>query len=152
MRQWIVAVLFSMISTSAWAQQDPVLRGFASVDLVIESPDEDAKACGITKSGLDTSARFVLSQSRIKIDPSRLSFIYINVYVMRLPSPDSCVYNSIVSCRTPVRVAANNEVALAEIWSRSGIGIYPRINVPRAVAAGIEDLTKQFVVEWSKTN
>jgi hypothetical protein len=152
MRQWIVAVLFSIVSASAWAQEDQVLRGFASARLVIEDLDEEAMACGVTRSALDTSARFVLSQSRIKFDSAARPFIYIKVTVMRLSSSDSCAYSYEMSFRAPARVSANNIVAYVEIWSGGGMGISPRSNMPKSLTEGIEITTKKFVVEWSKTN
>jgi hypothetical protein len=152
MKQWIVAVLFSMVSASAWAQQDQALRGIASVNLVIEELDEDAKTCGVTESVLDTSVRFVLSQSRIKINSSASSYIYINVNVMSLTSSDSCVYNYSVSFNSSVKVVANNVFAIAETWSKGGISVYRRSETPRRVAENIERVTKSLVVEWSKAN
>jgi hypothetical protein len=153
MRLWIAAFLLSMISVSAWAQQDQVLRGFASARLVIEDLDENAKSCGVTESALDTSARFVLSQSRIKIDPSPSGpFIYIATNVMRLSNRESCVYSYILSFNAAARVVANNVVASTEIWSTSGVGIAPRSNTPRVLTEAIDAITKRFVVEWSKVN
>jgi hypothetical protein len=154
MRQWIVAVLFSMVAASAWAQKDQALRGMASADIVIEAISEEATACGVTKSALDTSVRFVLGQSRIKINSSvTFPTIYININVIRLKGIDFCVFNYFAAFRAPAIVISNNAfVAGADLWSEGGIGAYPRSETRRAVTENIEGLIKNLVVEWNKTN
>jgi hypothetical protein len=153
MRQWIVAVLFSMVAASAWAQKGQALRGIASADIVIENLSEAATACGVTKSVLDTSVRFVLGQSRIKIDSSADPYIYINVNVIRLKEIDLCVFNYFVAFRAAARVISNNVIVTgADLWSQGGVGAYPRSETRRAVTENIEGLTKNLVVEWNKTN
>ena len=154
MRQWIVAVLFSMVAASAWAQKDQVFRGIASVDIVIGAISEEATACGVTKSALDTSVRFVLGQSRIKINSSApLPHIYIGIGMIRLKEIDFCVFNYFAAFRAPARVISNNAVvADAALWSESFIGAYPRSETRRAVTETIEGSIKNLVVEWNKTN
>ena len=152
MRLWFAAFLLSMISVSAWAQKDQPLRGFKSFDLVIEALDEDARICGLTESAIDTSARFVLGQSRAKIASSAPAYLYINANLMALSSRESCIYSIQLGFKAGTRVLENNEFAIATLWSTGGIGIAPRGNTSRNISNMVEQYLKQFVVEWNKSN
>ena len=54
-------------------------KGINSIDVILEV-DDDAKACGLNKSELLRSVKFILNQSRVlKIEPSAEDYIALNI-------------------------------------------------------------------------
>jgi len=140
------------MSASASAQTNERLRGIKAFELVIEDLPEAAKTCGIDRKALETSGRFVLGQSRVRIDPKAQAYLYILLNVVTLPSRDICIYYLQVSARGAAMALENNAFVMGELWTSGSVGSASRRDLPRDTVMYLEQYLKEFVVAWSKVN
>src|SRR4051812_38319022 len=91
----IIAVLLATVSLVALGQSSTQkgLAGINNVGILVDGLDADATACGLSEEALQTSLRFVLQQSRIRVvDNSRSDGTYLYVNVATLDNCAVSVY------------------------------------------------------------
>jgi hypothetical protein len=138
------AVFIALQSTSALAD-DSDLQGLHSFKIVIE--DVTPNDCGLTQSDLQTSLSFVLSQSRIKINPSVFGFIYVNVNIFT----DCSAASIVLEVDQPVHISPTGKFTTATIWDTGSL-LEGSDDMRKRVTDRVETLAKKLVVAWSTAN
>jgi hypothetical protein len=139
-----VASIFSASAVQAQTVEASHLRGIQGFSVVIEDLSSSAQQCGITRQELDTSLRFILSQSKIIIDKDQGAIIDLNVTVS-----DNCDASVVLKVITPAKTLITNKVLPASIW-RQGMLILGHAKI--YIDSAVEDLAKKLVVDWSSVN
>lgn len=99
---------------------------------------------------IETAAKFVLQQSKIKLVPNRQgdARIYINVNPMPIEAVASCAYSVEVDVNTTVKIEATGNMAFgASIWRSGMIVLRSRAKVAAGVEEHIERIIKELVVD-----
>ena len=123
------------------------LRGLRSANLAIENLSNAAAQCGIDKPLLETSLRFILQQSRLRLVSDAHVYIYLRVTVV-----PSCAADITLKVDAPVTISYNKESTLAGIWEAGLTLTSPRSEAARDTANAVERLAKQLVADWSAVN
>ena len=96
-------------------------KGINSIDVILEV-DDDAKACGLNKSELLRSVKFILNQSRVlKIEPSAEDYIALNITTL----PTSYEEDKAPSCFFVTQIELNRLISFkdkkiyASLWESS---------------------------------
>lgn len=112
--------------------------------------DLSNNSCGLTESALDTSVRFILSQSRIRIAPGNgaSDYVYLNVNI--LPNCELADYQLSVNSKVTV-TTSNRDVYGAMIWRDGGL-LSGASNTHDRIVSSVEEVVKEFVVDWSAAN
>lgn len=130
------------------------LAGIQSVGILVESLDEDAQRCGVTKDALDSAARIVLSNSKLQTLKEPLgTYLYINVTVLKLGT--QCVGSLKVELNRLVWIrpgAGISDSIFATTWQKGGTFSADQTRFAHNITAQVEALTKQFVGAWLKEN
>jgi hypothetical protein len=127
------STLMAMSSTSLFAQSRP------SLEIIIEALDADAARCGITESLIRTSATLTLRNNRISVSKQTYPYLYINVISLYLSNIDSCTFSASTSIRTPQPAQERNGLKSNSservlLCNQAGIGVGPRIGIPKQVS------------------
>jgi hypothetical protein len=143
-----LCVLFAVAS----AQAQQALKGLREFRVVIEDLDGNAKACGITASLINTSLRFVIQQSKIRLTESYgRPWIYIRVSVLS-PQLGFCTYSTEMTVTAKIFVQESTESGWGKIWDKVVLSMYAISDTPKMVSATVESLAKQLVVDWATVN
>jgi hypothetical protein len=92
-RAVVAAFVFLLACSSAFAQDYLPLRGLTAVSVDIGKLDEDAQACGVNESLLNTAASRVFVDARIEVTDSAPAAASIKVTTLRFKTMDMCVSN-----------------------------------------------------------
>jgi hypothetical protein len=155
----MIGALFALltmisISTPASAQTTdvPFLAGLRSFSIVVANlDDEDETSCGLTRTGLYTSLRSVLSQSDIEVtDDVRTAdgIIYLQVTVL-----SNCTANITLNVQTSVTINKTGARIFAPVWERERFrtGLKGR-GAGAAITQSIEAVAATLVSDWNSVN
>jgi hypothetical protein len=129
---------------------DHRLKNYSPVRIVIEQLDDDARQCGITADGLDAAVRLPLSASPVKVVndvPSSDGYVYANVNVLKLNN-GVCVANVELEAHRWAMAFWSDVI----VWTNGTMLSGAHYDFIRGVDNALEDLTKQFIGAWLKTN
>ena len=150
----VFTLLMMMISPPVSAQTTdvPFLAGLRSFTIAIADLDqEDETSCGLTRTGLYTSLRSVLSQSDIEITDdarTRDGIIYLQVTVL-----SNCTANITLNVQTSVTINKTGTRIFAPVWERERFrtGLKGR-SAGAAIAQSLEAIAATLVSDWSSVN
>jgi hypothetical protein len=167
-------VLWPWSGVSAFAQEATRLQFVKKHDvgILVESPTEDSRACGITKTSLDAAVRLPLSRNGffVKSTPSA-PYLYINVVSYQNVELRSCVVHLALSFHRDVslltdysdldrfKIDPSNPLPLpplitdytihgANVWERGMLLMGPRVDMRRRVDDALENYTNQLIAKW----
>jgi hypothetical protein len=142
----------SLWSASATAQQKPTL------ELVVDGADEDAARCGITQSGIESTAALTLRNLGIQVTAKTTSDPYLYVQVSALPVPSSGTSSgSSGGCAFHIGVSIEGALSLpqgmgrfkrktgnadAVLCKRGGVSVASLGNAPTFFAQNLENRIK----------
>jgi len=119
--------LLILVCQSSFAQNSSNIfqtirfKGINSIDVILEV-DEDAKACGLNKSELLRSVKFILNQSRVlKIESSAEDYIALNITTL----PTTYDEDKAPSCFFVTQIELNRLISFkdkkiyASLWESS---------------------------------
>ena len=92
-RTVVVFFGFVLVSSSASAQDYLPLKGLSAVSVEIAKLDEDAQACGVSDTVLNTVASKALADARIAVSASAPATLSVKVMTLRFKTMDMCVSN-----------------------------------------------------------
>ena len=151
-----IFALLTMISIStpagAQATDVPFLAGLRSFTIVIAPlDDEDETSCGLTRTGLYTSLRAVLSQSDIQVTDdvrSRDGIIYLQVTVL-----SNCTAHIALNVQTSVTIGKTGARIFAPVWERERFrtGLKGR-SAGAAITQSLEAVAATLVSDWNSVN
>ena len=151
------AVLRSLFMIICVAIMQPVraagdrdlLRGLNYFYLAVEQLDEDAQRCGVQIQDIETSVRYILQQSGIKVTTtiSPLGYIYANLTML-----ENCAFAYQLELKVPIRVVGNGTTGVATIWDSGGVSNGPRSTALSRVTRNFENMAKRLVSDWSAVN
>lgn len=141
-----ILVLGLFFSSNAYAN----LKGIVEMQLLIEPLNAKAKICGIKRENIETSARYILSNSKIKIVKSHPITLYIN---SNIGENDGCYTSTSIRVYKTMKDVGSNNWGNFIYYSDGGIASggtgadfgNPYIN-------SIEQMLKKLVVEHSNDN
>ena len=142
----IIAV--ATTSASARTYQTKNLAGLTRFFLIIDGLNDNWKMCGVTKESLETSLRFILGQSKIKLveDGGEQGVIALSVNVNR-----NCAINYDILVKTNVWILATKQIALgATIWNEGWV--MSGGNAAVDFSGLIENAAKVLVNDWNSVN
>jgi hypothetical protein len=139
------------------------LRGLKTIrPLFTSDVFEGASDCAAQREKIETSASYILSNSRIRIDGGARDTLAISVLVtpiMRVGSarPYACAIAvmGILTVRGDYSVRSTGRKVVdtgITVWNLQWHGSSDPENVTRLAAEGAEDLAKRFIVDWSRAN
>ena len=142
-----IIVLSLLFSLNAFAD----LKGITEMKLLIERLDPQDKDCGVTREQLETSVRYILSNSKIKIvDQGSVPTLYIN---SNIGQNNGCYANTAIEVYKYMKDPGSNNWGSFMYYSSREISSggkgtafgNPYINA-------FEQQLKRLVVEHSKDN
>lgn len=142
------AALVMLMAAQPLVLAQNALSGVDTVDILIETLDDDARKCGITQDMLDAAVRLPLASSRINVRQGLdLPYVYVNANVLTL-SGGLCV----VGVRLEFKKWSESERAVGGFWDTGGVTTGSPTFVSRKIAQNVEGWTKQFIAAWLKAN
>jgi hypothetical protein len=149
MKKFLLGLCVLLAAVSAQAKQE--LQGLREFDVVIEGLSQSSIACGINDSLINTALRFVLQQSKIRVNRQATSFIYVAVATIP-PWQGSCRFSVRLEVHTPIIVRGSGVPGWGAVWSGSAIYSDAVHAIPKTLTEAVESLSKRFVVDWSSVN
>ena len=128
------------------------LKGISKASLLIEELPKAAESCGITRDKIETSVRYILSNSKMKIVEDK-KFRYPTLYIKV-----NVDYNSICYSSTRVELFRYIKDPDSSNWGDfiyyfdGGISSGGKSNHGPTAIIQLEDILKNFVVKHSQEN
>lgn len=92
-RAVVAASMFLLVSSIAFAQDYLPLRGLTAVSVEIAKLDEDAQACSVSETTLNTVTSKALADAKIAVSESAPATVSVKVMTLRFKTMDMCVSN-----------------------------------------------------------
>ena len=125
------------------------LEGIKEFELQVEVDE----ACGVTKYKIENSVRYLISNSKIKINDTSPNTIVVDVAVMK--GVAGCFSNQtvrVVNWRQLKNTAKNTVVVPLVLWETGSIRKGPPDSFAMNTVHLTENQIKEFVVKWSMVN
>lgn len=145
-------LLISLLVPTAVSHADGTLHGQNPIEFVIEKLDPDAEKCGVTQGDLEAAVEFPLLRSQLRIKRGVKAWLYHNVNIIYLKEVQYCMYSESLEFYIPAVDDLNNLSFSAITWNQHGMGLSRRQNAKGAIRDQVEDLTKKFVIQWTRFN
>ena len=152
-------ILFSLflILFSIWSNANSTsLNSIKEIGLVIEKLDNDS--CNVKSSDLETSVKYILSNSKIKFKDHHIKgkpYLHITPVVLHDKINNICAGNIGFSIKIISREPNNpKKVNIGTfIYYYENKIFYSQSNVfTKKLTDGIEKMTKELIVKWNKDN
>lgn len=146
-----VASLASLV-TSAFAEDaSRGLNQFSTVQLIVETPDEDARRCGITEASLDAAMRLPISATKLAITKAYAPILHISTTAIALPNGMCAIAVRMAYSRPfwPYR-GDTGPMVWAESWQHLDLLTGSPATIGKRVADSAEGATKVFLAAWLK--
>lgn len=156
-RLFLCVFVLAAMPSFAIAQRIPIeLKGVRTLGVVVEDLDKDAENCGITKDLLDSSVRFVIQQTKLRLQDyvTADGFVYVSANMIFLSARNSCVYSLAVQFSTHGQSVTQYGSGdfLMTVFERNMVGINERYRTPEQVGKAVEQMVKQFIGAWLRAN
>ncbi len=126
------------------------LKGILEMQLFIEPLKAKAKICGVKRENLETSARYILSNSKIKLVKSHPISIYIN---SNIGENEGCYANTSIDVYKIMKDPGSNNWGRFYYYSDGGIASGGKgADFGDPYISSFEQLLKKLVVEHSNDN
>jgi hypothetical protein len=120
------------------------LSSVNEVSIEINPLSEQAKACGVGVSDLETSARAALEASPLKVNKAATNFVFV----------DANVVSNAELCFASVDVElfrwAKDYGVSASVWGHQALIVAPKEGLNARVREKVDALTKELIAEWQK--
>ena len=111
-----------------------------------------ARPCGVTEAGLRSAASFPIDTSPLSIERSELVLLVVAT-IGELGNGAGCVVGYSVSLDIAQAVIVDEtrlrKTVTLTLWEEEGLLWGPAEGFARRVRQKIEDLTKEFVIDWT---
>jgi hypothetical protein len=130
------------------------LRGFRTIQVVIDAPPPEAEQAGLTKSAIQTDVELKLRQAGIRVLDQTTDVPWLHVAVFVIPSSDSnWPYAIEVELCQGVTLTRDPSISLigTPTWSVGGYGSVGRQNV-RSLREDVKDAVDKFINAYLAVN
>jgi hypothetical protein len=152
----IIATAFLLVTGRPSYGQRPGLKGLDKIELVIQVPNKDSQACGITKALVRDSFMYPASSAKFKLVVNHADARF-HIDVIGLHTKSGMCVSAI-----NMQVNRNQEVkldyqkipsfGLVQIWGAGALFMSVVSQHPQIVREQIEEITKKFITEWNLAN
>ena len=125
------------------------LEGIKEFELTVEADE----ICGVTKSKIENSVRYLISNSKIKIIDTSPNIIVVDVRI--LEGAAGCFSNQtvrVINWRQTKNTAKNDVNVPLVLWETGSIRKGPPDSFAMNTVHLTENQIKEFVVKWSMVN
>jgi len=114
--------------------------------------DPEVERDGLTSSQLQTDVELRLTQSGIKVGPSSMGFLYVNVYAWKPEVPSLYAYSLRAEFNQGFMLNRNPKIySLAATWSVSAGGTVGTARVSD-IRSAVTDLVDRFINAYFEQN
>ena len=147
----ILKIVFLSLFVSSFAYAE--LKGISKMNLLVEDLSSKAATCGITTKKIETSVKYILSNSRIRII-DKFQFGTPTLYIQATISNNSglCYSNTKLQVYEYIRHPNSNNWGDFVYYTSSGIQSNNQPYFGKFFFEQLEDRVKRFVVEHNKDN
>ena len=152
---WYLAVLIAFVTLSPHSYSQTVgkrLEGITSVRISASDLNEEAMDCGVTKEGLRSAAMSPVATSKLRLGEGSSVILEIEVLAGELFS-GPCIAAYRLQLVTHQNVELNGtqleRFIKIQLWERNRMIWGPKDEFATQIRDAIEELTKEFVVEWT---
>lgn len=141
-----------------WTRQRQAqhFRGLSNAIFFPVQVSESARGCGLRADALNTSAEFVIGQSRlvVKFDPNKPPDAYIDVSInaLALPGRQACSFVLDLVVTVPAKSDRTGVSVTGNVHRSGTMGIGPRETFQRQVIDALELKLKEFLVIFNEAN
>ena len=152
---WYLAVLIAFVALSPHSYSQTIgkrMEGIGSVRISAFNLNEEAADCGVTKEDLRAAASISVGTSRLRLSEGSSKILEIDVLAGELFS-GPCIAAYRLQLVTHQNVELNGtkleRFIKIQLWERNRVIWGPRDEFATQVRDAIENLTKEFVVDWT---
>ena len=147
----ILKIVFLSLFVSSFAHAE--LKGISKMNLLVEDLNTKAASCDITVEKIETSVKYILSNSRIKIiDKAQLGIPTLYIQATISNNSGLCYSNIKLQVYEYIRHPSSNNWGDFVYYTSSGINSNSQPYFGRFFFEQLEDRIKRFVVEHNKDN
>ena len=150
MRKFLITIFLSVyVSSFAHAE----LKGISRVNILIEDLSNKAVSCGVTKKKIETSVKYILSNSKIGIT-DKFKIGTPTLYIQATVSENSglCYSNTKLEVYEYIKHPISGNYGDFVYFSSSGIHSNSKSGFASFFFDELEDRVKRFVVAHNKEN
>ena len=147
----ILKIVFLSLFVSSFAYAE--LKGISKMSLLVEDLSSKAASCGITVRKIETSVKYILSNSRIRII-DKLQVGTPTLYIQATISNNSglCYANTKLQVYEYMQHPNSNNWGDFVYYTSSGIHSNSQSHFGRFFFEQLEDRVKRFIVDHNKDN
>ena len=125
------------------------LKGINQFELIVQSQEK----CGVTKFNIENSAKYILSNSKIKIDKQSPDILFIDIMILKTPYGCFSFQKAQVFTWRATKNSSGNEVLVPlMLWETASVRKDNPDTFARNAIGLTESQIKQFIVAWSEQN
>lgn len=149
----LVGVALCAANSAAAQTRHGTLREVNNMEIAVEPPDADAKACGVTESGLTEAVRKGADGAGFVLE----SYDYaLYLRVSSLPSKTDCFSSVDIEVRysgkLPLPAYPKGNFVRTVLWSNGTIVFSARNHHGAEIAAVVTILVKGLITDWTEDN
>jgi hypothetical protein len=147
--RWVVlaAIFLLSISLGAPAQtQGQPVRGVSQFTIKLDELDSNSVRCGLTEDGIRKAILYPASSARFQMSDSAITDFSVSLSTLYFERADACVTDILVVVRS------YQTGTLKAVWTRSIHLSGARSGYQQRSLQAIEDLTRDFVIDWNLAN
>jgi hypothetical protein len=147
----ILEIVFLSLFMNSFAHAD--LKGISKMDLLVEDLNKKAISCGVTKEKIETSVKYILSNSRIRIIDKfqrATPTLYIQITVSK--NSGLCISNTSLMVYEYTKNSSNRNWGDFIYYTSNGIQSNTEPYFSSFFFDELEERVKRFVVQHSKDN
>jgi hypothetical protein len=153
----LAACSFLLSATLGHAQpESDSLQGIVKIKLLVEQPDDTARACGVTEELITAAFMNPASSSALRVTNDALDpFFYVQVNAIDLKN-GACVSDVTLQLlhRQFIRpdFSTDPRYVTTVYWSESTLTASPQHQHADVIKSAIESNTTKFIVKWNSDN
>ena len=155
-RYLAVLIAFVVLSPHSYAQtRGKYLEGIARITVGVGTLTvaDGAEICGVTKEGLVAAAKFPVATSQLSLGGTPQAFLEINALVATTVTRGCAASVHVEVIAQPQSVTLDStglhKIPDIRLWGNSALSIGPADGFDRRIREMIEDMAKDFVVDWT---
>jgi hypothetical protein len=153
MKKLLIIMFF--LSIYGNANSDTSLNAINEIGLVIEKMDNDS--CDMQSSELETSIKYILSNSRIKFQNKHIRgkpYLYVVPVILHDKKNNICAGHINLSIKIMLQEPNNEKINIGTFiyYVENRIFYSSSDRFPKSFTDGIEGMTKRFIVKWNEDN
>ena len=147
----ILGTIFLSLSVCSFASAD--LKGISRVNILVEDISSKGVLCGVTKKKIETSARYILSNSKIEIiDKPKIGTPTLYIQATVSENSSLCYSNTRLEVYEYIKHPNSGNYGDFVYFNSSGIQSNSKSNFASFFFEELENRFKRFVVEHNKEN